>query len=97
MLAGSYPALYLSGFNPSAVLKGKINSSLGELWARKGLVIFQFALSVIFIVSVVVVYKQVEFIQSKSLGYDKENVIYFDREGRTRQQRQPRVVPWRDP
>lgn len=83
LLAGSYPALYLSGFNPSAVLKGKFSSSLGELWARKGLVIFQFALSVIFIVSVVVVYKQVEFIQSKSLGYDKENIIYLDREGRT--------------
>lgn len=83
LLAGSYPALYLSGFNPSAVLKGKFSNSLGELWARKGLVIFQFALSVIFIVSVVVVYKQIEYIQSKSLGYDRENVIYFDREGRT--------------
>lgn len=83
MLAGSYPALYLSGFNPSAILKGKFSSAAGEVWARKGLVIFQFALSVIFIVSVVVVYKQIEFIQSKSLGYNKDNIIYFEREGRT--------------
>lgn len=85
VLAGSYPALYLSAFNPATVLKGKLSSSIGELWARKGLVVFQFALSVIFIVSVIVVYKQVEFVQSKSLGYSKENIIYFEREGRTDQ------------
>ncbi|HTE32960.1 MAG TPA: ABC transporter permease, partial [Chryseolinea sp.] len=47
LVAGSYPALYLSGFNPAVVLKGKSNTSVGELWARKGLVVFQFSLSVI--------------------------------------------------
>jgi ABC-type antimicrobial peptide transport system permease subunit len=82
LIAGSYPALYLSGFNPSIVLKGKLNTSIGELWARKGLVIFQFVLSVIFIVSVLVVYKQIEFVQTKNLGYDKEHVVYFERDGR---------------
>ena len=81
ILSGSYPAFYLSGFNPIAVLKGKIKNSTGELIARKGLVVFQFTISLVLIVSVLVIYKQVQYIQSKDLGYDKSNVIYFDREG----------------
>ena len=85
LIAGSYPALYLSGFSPATVLKGKFSTSIGELWARKGLVVFQFAISVIFIVSVLVVYKQIQFLQTKNLGYDKENVIYFPIEGRVEQ------------
>jgi putative ABC transport system permease protein len=82
IVAGSYPALYLSGFNPASVLKGKLNISLGEVWARQGLVVFQFVLSVILIVSVIIVYKQIGFLQSKNLGYDKENILYFYREGK---------------
>ena len=81
VVAGSYPALYLSGFNPATVLKGKLNTTLGEVWARKGLVVFQFTISVIFIVSVLVVYKQIQYLQTKNLGYDKENIIYFEIEG----------------
>ena len=81
VIAGSYPALYLSRFNPAAVLKGKLTSLAGEVWARKGLVVFQFALSIILIVSVWVVYKQIDFIQTKNLGYDKDNVIIMGREG----------------
>lgn len=88
IISGSYPSLYLSHFNPATVLKGKVNSSFGELWARKGLVLFQFALSVIFIVSVLVIYKQIEFVQSKNLGYNKDNVIYFGMEGKTRDSRE---------
>jgi ABC-type antimicrobial peptide transport system permease subunit len=88
LVAGSYPALYLSHFSPAAVLKGKVTSSLGELWARKGLVVFQFALSVIFIVSVLVIYKQINFLLSKDLGYDKHNVIYFRMEGKTGENRE---------
>ena len=88
VLAGSYPALYLSAFNPAVVLKGKLNTALGEVWARKGLVVFQFAVSVIFIVSVLVVYKQIQFLQTKNLGYDKENIIYFENEGRIPQSRE---------
>ena len=82
VIAGSYPALYLSGFNPVTVLKGKLNSSVGEVWVRKGLVAFQFALSIILIVSVLVLYKQIDFVQRQNLGYNKDNVIYFDVEGR---------------
>ncbi len=82
ILAGSYPALYLSGFNPVAILKGKFNRSGGEVWARKGLVVFQFTLSIIFIVAVLVVYQQIQYIQSKNLGYDKDHIITFELEGK---------------
>ncbi|MEB2775057.1 ABC transporter permease [Algoriphagus sp. D3-2-R+10] len=82
LIAGSYPALYISGLNSIAVLKGgKLNSHIGEVWARKGLVVFQFALSVILIVSVFVVYQQIEFVQKQHLGYEKENIVSFGREG----------------
>lgn len=85
ILAGSYPALYLSGFSPASVLKGKLNTSTGELWARKGLVIFQFTLSVVFIISVLIIYMQIDFLQSRNLGYNKDNVIHFPMEGRVKE------------
>lgn len=85
LVAGSYPALHLSGFSPTAVLKGKVSSAAGELWIRKGLVVFQFALSVILIVSVWVVYRQIDFIQTKNLGYDKDNVLLINRSGQLRE------------
>ncbi|MEP2669303.1 MAG: ABC transporter permease [Cyclobacteriaceae bacterium] len=85
LLAGSYPAIYISGFRPAAVLKGVVHGTWGELWARKGLVIFQFALSVILIVSVLVVYKQIEYVQTQNLGYDKDRLIKFPLEGETQE------------
>jgi ABC-type antimicrobial peptide transport system permease subunit len=81
LIAGSYPALYLSGFRPVTILKGTLKSSPGELWARKGLVVFQFVVSIVLIVSVLIIHGQADFIQSKNLGYDKENIIVFKREG----------------
>ncbi len=78
IIAGSYPALYLSGFKPAAILKGKLKSSAGELLVRKGLVVFQFSLSVLFIIAVLVVYGQINYIQSRNLGYSRANVIHFE-------------------
>jgi hypothetical protein len=82
IVSGSYPALYLSGFNPAVVLKGRINTAISELWARKGLVVFQFVLSIILIVTVGVVYRQIEFVQTKNVGYNRDNIIYIEREGK---------------
>ncbi len=78
LVSGSYPALYLTKFSAVKVLKGKINTSFGDLLARKGLVIFQFSISVLLIVAVSVIYMQLDYIQSKNLGYDKDNVMIFE-------------------
>lgn len=85
LMAGSYPALYLSRFKPAVVLRGTINKLGGELWARRGLVVFQFTLSIILIVSVLVVYKQIEYVQAKNLGYSKDHVLYFNAEGKVQE------------
>ncbi|MBO3698179.1 FtsX-like permease family protein [Roseivirga sp. E12] len=82
LISGIYPALLLSGFNPVVALKGKLKSEIKGVWLRKGLVVFQFAISVILIVSVIVIYKQVEFIQTTNLGYNKDHIITFAKEGK---------------
>jgi len=84
LISGSYPAIYLSGFNPSDALKGKLSQTAATLFTRKGLVVFQFMLSVVLIVAVFVIYKQIEYVQSKNLGFKKDNVIYFEADGRVK-------------
>lgn len=81
LLSGSYPAIYLSRLKTLASLRGKLQGGFGDLWARKGLVIFQFGVSIILIVSVLVVSNQISFIQSKNLGYNRDNVVFITNSG----------------
>lgn len=76
LIAGSYPALLLSSFKPIAVLKNTLKIGPAAGWFRRGLVVIQFALSIIFISGMLVISKQLDFIQSKNLGYHKNNLIY---------------------
>ena len=85
LIAGSYPAWYLPRMNTLAALKGTLDRPKSEVTARRGLVVLQFMISVILIFSVLVVHRQVEFVQTKNLGYDKDQLIYFSREGRADQ------------
>lgn len=82
LASGSYPAIYLSGFKPISILKGKFRSSFADVFSRKSLIVFQFALSSLLIVAVIVVYQQIHFIQKTDPGYNKDNVIRFNSEGR---------------
>lgn len=80
-LAGSYPALFLSSLNPVRVLKSGLKFSWGAVFFRKSLVVFQFSLSVILIVGTIVIYRQMDYIQSANLGYDRQDLIYVPIEG----------------
>jgi putative ABC transport system permease protein len=81
LVAGSYPALYLSSLNPIRVLKGTLKFGSTAVIFRKALVIFQFSISIILIIGMIVIYRQVDYIQSKNLGYDRDNLVYIPIEG----------------
>ncbi|MEL7117895.1 MAG: ABC transporter permease [Bacteroidota bacterium] len=77
IVAGSYPALFLSAFRPVKALKGELNKSWTGQLTRKGLIVFQFIVSAILISSVIIINQQIKLIQNKNLGYNKDNTIWF--------------------
>jgi ABC-type antimicrobial peptide transport system permease subunit len=82
LISGSYPAFYLSGFSPLATLKGTFKSHGGELFTRKGLVVFQFMASLVLIISVLIINNQLNFALTKPIGYQKDNIVQIDLEGK---------------
>lgn len=82
LLAGSYPAFYLSRFQAVNIFRGSFRTGTREYWMRKGLVVFQFTTSLLLIIGVLVSAKQIDFIQNRNLGYNQERIITIKRDGK---------------
>jgi putative ABC transport system permease protein len=77
VLAGSYPAFYLSAFRAIRVIKGNFTSHISALGIRRGLVVVQFVMSIVLISGIVIIYSQLNYIKSKDLGFEKEQKLVF--------------------
>ena len=81
LVAGSYPALYLSSFNPASVLKGLRFKAGGAVVVRKGLVVLQFSISIVLIIATLIIYQQIQHVRSRQLGFNKDNLLELDVQG----------------
>ena len=81
LVAGSYPSLYLSSFNPVFVLKGLKVKTGSAAFIRKGLVVLQFTVSIVLIISTIIIYQQIQHVKSRNLGFNKDNLIQMSLQG----------------
>jgi len=81
LLAGSYPSLFLSSFNPYEVLKGSVKNSTQNGRLRRVLVVFQFAVSILLIIGTMIMYRQISYMLNKDVGFNKEQLIVINRAG----------------
>src|SRR5690606_21032323 len=85
LLSGLYPALVITGFKPMNILRGNFRTSGKGTWLRKSLVIFQFTISIVLVIGTAVIMKQVQYIQAKKLGYDKDQVVMLPLDRKTQE------------